>query len=1252
MHHQAPSPTLPAESPNHTFQASLQSHCGLARRNRGRRRCRGGGRTWRLGLVLGLGVWALAVAPASVQAQRPLGIDVSDYQGTVTWTSVKAAGISFAWAKATEGTSVGQATFVNNENNGKAAGVYMGAYHYAHPELNSAGSEASYFWSVAGSYILADGKTLMPMLDIEGSAFNVGSSALSAWINAWCADVVQYAANAGVAIKPCIYVSACNACGFDSTVGQWNCDIADYNNEDPQTGTPWSTCTGCERWGSGVWNFWQYTSSQTISGISGNVDHDVFSGTASTLLSQMLATASSSSAIYYWDPQGTSGANPYTGSMSQTWENAKWSYVSTGLNPPTNWVEGKAACFGVHTGNGTPAYTVTINAGHVVAGFFDGALAPNSCDVTINGSGIIDLADGAQALDAHNSSDGSLAYLRINCIIAGGGQLVPEGNGQSFLHGANTFTGGTALGYSTVPFSGIVNFNNGSAFGSGTLTFTPYGNGGALVLEGSSAVTVPNDVSVSGATTNNIVANAAGLTFSGNWSMGAHQFSLGTGAAGDKVIISGAVSGSAGLRVYNSGTLVLSGVNTYSGATTIVSPATFTIDGAGQLGSGSYSGAIANGGALNYNSTASQTLSGVISGTGPVKDTGGGSLVLSGANTYGGGTTVSGGSVLSLNADSGLGAATAGLTLNGGCLKNNNSSPTITSSRTITLGANGGYVDAGWAPAHPVTLNSKLTGAGDLLIDLDGSPVVIANTGNNYTGDTIVGANGPGYYASGTKAWLKLGASGVIPNGAGYGNVIINSAYAGVLDLAGFSQTINGLSGDGTVDNSAGAGSLSVGNNDTSSTFSGVLQNSTGTLALGKVGSGTLTLSGASTYTGATTVSAGTLAFAAGGSLGATALSVASGATLANTTTSSAALGGSATLSSGAAASFTAVGGPSSAVGGFSVGGDLSLNNNTLTISVSGSGLALGSYRLLDCAGTVSGAANPAPVLMGTPLDGGYTAVIVTTPGSAGHVDLLVRESPAFSNLAASQAITYGVSGITLGGTLSAPGPLYPAMGETISVTINGNLQTTTVNDATGDFSLTYNPSSLPASASPYAISYGYAGSAMLQPASDNSTTLTVNTRPVVMTGTRAYNGTNDAAAAVLSVTNTVGSDVVTVASGTGTLAGAGPGWEAITDFGDLALGGASATNYTLSGASGQVLITLPGFAITSEAVDTSGTNFVLTFVSVPGLTYHVLSTNDASAARSLWPDAGPGAITATDTTTTVTIPMTGPFNFFDVKGQ
>ena len=99
--------------------------------------------------------------------------------------------------------------------------------------------------------------------------------------------------------------------------------------------------------------------------------------------------------------------------------------------------------------------------------------------------------------------------------------------------------------------------------------------------------------------------------------------------------------------------------------------------------------------------------------------------------------------------------------------------------------------------------------------------------------------------------------------------------------------------------------------------------------------------------------------------------------------------------------------------------------------------------------------------------------------------------------------------------------------------------------------------------------------------AAGNTTALTINALPVNLTGTRSYDGTTTAAAGILSVANKVGSDNVTVASGSGTLAGANVGSEAITSFATLALGGTAAGNYTLAGASGSVNITVSAVALT-----------------------------------------------------------------------
>ncbi len=86
---------------------------------------------------------------------------------------------------------------------------------------------------------------------------------------------------------------------------------------------------------------------------------------------------------------------------------------------------------------------------------------------------------------------------------------------------------------------------------------------------------------------------------------------------------------------------------------------------------------------------------------------------------------------------------------------------------------------------------------------------------------------------------------------------------------------------------------------------------------------------------------------------------------------------------------------------------------------------------------------------------------------------------------------------------------------------------------------------------------------------------LTVNPLPVVLTGIRAYDGTTTALYSILSVSDVVNGDNVNVASGSGTLASANAGSEAITSFGSLVLGNNAAGDYTLTGASGSVTITM-----------------------------------------------------------------------------
>ena len=133
-----------------------------------------------------------------------------------------------------------------------------------------------------------------------------------------------------------------------------------------------------------------------------------------------------------------------------------------------------------------------------------------------------------------------------------------------------------------------------------------------------------------------------------------------------------------------------------------------------------------------------------------------------------------------------------------------------------------------------------------------GAGTLTLSAADTYSGNTTI-----------SQGTLRLGALEVIPDGPGKGNVALSG---GTLDLGGYSETINGLSGSGTVDNTWTSATLTVGNNNASSTFGGVIQNTANPLTLIKIGSGTLILSGSSTYSGGTTISQGTLQLGDGSS--------------------------------------------------------------------------------------------------------------------------------------------------------------------------------------------------------------------------------------------------------------------------------------------------------------------------------------------------------------------------------------------------
>ena len=250
-------------------------------------------------------------------------------------------------------------------------------------------------------------------------------------------------------------------------------------------------------------------------------------------------------------------------------------------------------------------------------------------------------------------------------------------------------------------------------------------------------------------------------------------------------------------------------------------------------------GNITNDAALIFNRSNSLTYSGVISGIGTVAKQGNGMLTLTGANTYTGSTTISDGT-LSIGDGSTSGAIS--------------NSSNVTNNAALIVNRSDAYAYSG-----------VISGTGSLT--KQGAGTFTISGANTYTGATTI-----------SVGTLQLStANERISNSSA-----LTVAGGATFDLAGFSETVGSLAGAGTVSSSAaGTPTLTAGGDNTSTTFSGIMQNGSATsVDLTKNGTGTLTLTGANTYTGTTTISAGTLSIGDGGTTGLVAGNITNDATL------------------------------------------------------------------------------------------------------------------------------------------------------------------------------------------------------------------------------------------------------------------------------------------------------------------------------------------------------------------------------------
>ena len=235
---------------------------------------------------------------------RALGFDMSHYQTISSWSSVYSGGRQFVFVKATEGATYTDPTFASNMSGATGAGVIAGAYHYAHPDSNTATTEANKFLGVASSYIGAG--YLKPVLDIEEGSLT--KSAMSTWVNSWCNTVLN-----ATGVRPIVYSYPDFATNkLDSSVTQWSPWMASYNSQSPQTGAPNSTAP----WSG--WSFWQYSASTTVTGVSsGACDVDVYGGDVDTMIANHVGKSSqfavgdtvhvTASSLKAWDTYASNG---------------------------------------------------------------------------------------------------------------------------------------------------------------------------------------------------------------------------------------------------------------------------------------------------------------------------------------------------------------------------------------------------------------------------------------------------------------------------------------------------------------------------------------------------------------------------------------------------------------------------------------------------------------------------------------------------------------------------------------------------------------------------------------------------------------------------------------------------------------------------------------------------------------------------------------------------------------------------------
>ncbi|HEV7879915.1 autotransporter-associated beta strand repeat-containing protein [Bradyrhizobium sp.] len=574
-------------------------------------------------------------------------------------------------------------------------------------------------------------------------------------------------------------------------------------------------------------------------------------------------------------------------SSSAQAQDATWNFApgSSDYNTPANWTPMAApigpsgtASFGASGttsltfSTGTTVDTFQFNAGAPAYTF---GLSGHFLEFTANG--IVNNSSNAPTINA-------FGLLQFDNTATAGNAIINN------TPGSTTFTGFSTAGTATITNSGgLLSFTDSSNAGSSTITtnagsltqFSANSDGGnaRFATNGSGIVDFSNTAGFDGF---NIIT-AGSIAGSGRYFLGNNIVHV--GGNGDTTTVSGvisacgptgnecsAASGTSGGSLFKegTGTLTLSGVNTYTGST-VVNGGTLLIAGAGTLGAttaqlqvlagtldlggttqvtgelSTFGGSIVNG-ALN--STAYTLAGGFISAnlTGGAVTQDGLATTLSAANTYTGGTVINSGTLEAAHASGGTIDALSSGTITV------NSAGALRSSVNGTLGNDITFNNGSLSAAAGTTLT--LTGGIFLNSDLDS----VTTFGNSTdTGTVLVDPTG---ISASSSASIVVGGgtlrAGSFQLGSALGTIQSTAVNAGAtLDLNDFSAAIHNLGGAGSVvTGTFGNTNLSlVVDPATSSEFSGVISGA-GTVSV--TGGGTMILSGDNTYGNGTPIMAST----------------------------------------------------------------------------------------------------------------------------------------------------------------------------------------------------------------------------------------------------------------------------------------------------------------------------------------------------------------------------------------------------------